>query len=254
MSPQALALVGVCVALGFGVQALTGFGGVAVALTLGSQVVPIARLVPLVAALSLLQTGWLLVRHHEHIAWPLLLRRIVPLMVCGAVAGQVLGTRLSGRALELCYGAFVVLAAAQELWAARRDGAPRPPLPRPLAGLLTLVAGVIHGIYAAGGPLLVYVVGREGLAKSTFRSTLLAVWFVLNLGLTISFAGQGRLVAADAPALGWWALALILGLALGEWGHARVDERRFRLVANALLLLAGSALFLPALKAVLARS
>jgi hypothetical protein len=44
-------------------------------------------------------------------------------------------------------------------------------------------AGLVHGMYTTGGPLLVYALGREGLSKHVFRSTVTAVWLVFNVGL-----------------------------------------------------------------------
>jgi hypothetical protein len=35
-----------------------------------------------------------------------------------------------------------------------------------------------------------------------------------------------------------------VGIAVGEWGHRRVDERRFRLIVFSLLLIAGATILI----------
>ena len=105
-----------------------------------------------------------------------------------------------------------------------------------------LGAGVIHGTYASGGPMLVYAIGREGLTKTAFRSTLSMVWIVLNVILVARF-----LLAGDYDRdAGLDILLLVptvpLGILLGEWVHHRIDERRFRMAVLALLVAAASSL------------
>jgi len=93
-------------------------------------------------------------------------------------------------------------------------------------------AGIIHGIYASGGPMLVYAIGREGLAKKVFRSTLSMVWILLNVILVTRFMLAGdydQEVALDV---------LLLVPAV----HHKVDERTFKLAVLALLMAAAISL------------
>jgi uncharacterized membrane protein YfcA len=251
LDPWTVAILAGFVFLSFSVQALAGFGGSVIAVTLGAHFVPIDRLVPLVVASGLTQTAWLLSRHWRHVDVRLLLRSILPLMILGAALAQALRTVLEGPRLELLYGLFVVAVSARGLLAARRaPDDPLPPLSKPAACVGTFGAGIIQGIYASGGPLLVYVVGRAGLNKATFRATLVSVWLLMNTGLLVTFVFQGRLTWAEAPTVAWLLPSAACALLVGEWGHDRVDEARFRRVVNALLLFAGGALLVPAFQRV----
>ena len=104
-----------------------------------------------------------------------------------------------------------------------------------------LMAGLTHGLFASGGPLLVYALNGIRLDKGRFRATLVLVWFSLNSLLTLGF-----LISGDLARQGGHLLALVpvvlLGIVLGEALHHRVDERRFRQVLFTVLLLAGVAL------------
>jgi len=248
--PEILIWLALFVFLGFGTQAMAGFGGTVITLTLGALLLPIERLVPLIVAVGWVQTLILVIRLRGAVEWRLLGAFVMPLMATGAVGGLLLQAALDGATLKIVYGLFVVLVAIRELVIAlRKSDAPQRALPRPIAALGTLAAGVIHGIYASGGPLLVYVIGRLGLDKASFRATLITVWFPLNTALLIYFAIDGRITTADLPSVAWLLIPIALALVAGEWGHQKVDERRFKTIANALLLLAGPALLVSTLAA-----
>jgi uncharacterized membrane protein YfcA len=116
------------------------------------------------------------------------------------------------------------------------------PISRSASAAALLGAGVIHGIYASGGPMLVYAIGREGLTKKVFRSTLSMVWIVLNLILIARFLLAGdydREVGLDILLL---VPTVPLGILVGEWVHHRIDERRFRMAVLVLLIAAAISL------------
>ena len=247
--PTSLLLcLGLFVFVGFATQAMAGFGGTVISLTLGAILAPIERLVPIIVAVGWVQTLILALRLRREVNWRLLLTLLLPGMCLGAVGGQVASRFVSGPALKLIYGVFVVAVAGRELAAARSAQAapsaapPAPPLSGGLALLGTVGAGVIHGIYASGGPLLVYVVGRLGFAKAAFRATLITVWLPLNTALLVVFVAEGRLGRVDAPAVLGLLIPVGLALVCGNWAHHKVDEGRFRTVANVILLIAGGVL------------
>ena len=232
-------------AVAFTTGAATGFGTVLIAVTLSALIYPIPTVLPLLVPSSLLLTLYLVGRHHEHVDWRLLGRRVLPLMGAGLLAGYAIFVRLSPRGLELLLGAFVILVAGSELWRqsarARASRGPMPPLP---FTLVTLLAGVVHGMAATGGPLLVYALGRSGLSKARFRATLAVVWLTLNLTLAGVYVASGRLTLGTLPFLLALVPVIALAIALGEWLHVRMDEGAFRKVVLVLLLATGITLVL----------
>ncbi len=235
----AFAVLAGAVFIAFATEAFAGFGSLLIALALGAQVYPIDELLPVLVPLSCTVTGFIVVRHGAHVDRALLFGRIVPFMGAGAAAGYAVARAVDGPALKAAFGALVLLFAGRELKRARRSAPPAKAL-RPAPWLVA--AGVVHGVYACGGPLLVYAVGRSGLDKRRFRSTLAAVWLTLNLLLTAAFGISGRLTPAVLSKLGLLAPLAALAIVAGEWGHRRIDERRFRIVVLSLLLVAGASL------------
>jgi len=235
--PRFLALAAIVTAA-FAVEAATGFGATVLAVTLGVHLYALGVLLPVIVPLGLVLScanAWRLRRFTDR---RLLARRILPLMGVGLAIGLAIFEHASGEALQRAYGVFVVGVAASELWRMRHAGPPRP-LPALAARGAIFGAGVIHGIFSSGGPLLVYALGRLGIEKATFRATLSTVWVVLGATLTAAYAWNGRVGRETLVATG--ALVPVLGAALlaGDWAHHRLDEARFRVVVYALLVVAG---------------
>lgn len=242
LDPRLLPLAGV-VLLSFATGAATGFGSVIIALSLGLYLYPLHRLLPVLVLLDAVLSAYLVVRHRRHIAGAWLFGRILPLLGVGLAVGVALFRYAAEAALRVIFGGFVAAVAVIELNRLLRRGAAAPTALRPgsrAAGLLG--AGVTHGLFASGGPLLVYVLGRSDLQKAAFRSTLAAVWLVLDAALGVTYLLTGTITAAV------WLDALVLlpvvvpAIAAGEWVHGRIDERCFRIAVFVLLALIGASL------------
>jgi hypothetical protein len=222
----------------FGVEAATGFGATVIAVSLGVHLFPLDVLLPVLVPLGLVLSASIAWRERAHTDRRLLVRRILPLMGLGLAIGIAIFERASNATLQRAFGAFVVGVAALELWRGRK-GAPAAALP-PLASRAALLgAGVVHGLFSTGGPLLVWSLGRAPIAKRAFRATLSTVWLVLGTALSSAYALRGHLDAASLAATAALLPALGAALLLGEWLYHRLDEARFRRVVYALLLATG---------------
>ena len=233
---EAWAWLGAFILLAYTIEAVTGFGSIVIALSLGASFLPIADLLPVLVPLNIVSSGYLSLRHRAHIHWPTLLRLILPLMAVGTVAGHLLRQALGGAALQGVFGVLITWFACRELWRMHRANGARRHGPAVMRTLM-LGAGVTHGLFASGGPLLVYGLAGTPLDKTSLRATLLALWFSLNFMLTLLYAFDGSLARA-LPRLGVYLPLVLMGIVAGEWLHHRIDERRFRQIV--FLLLAGT--------------
>ena len=145
--------------------------------------------------------------------------------------------------LRLLFGALIVWFAGRELLRLHR-GLEAVPHGNLWTRFWMLMAGITHGLFASGGPLLVYALTSVPLDKAAFRATLITVWFSLNSLLTLVFLFDGSLVPA-LPRVAMFLPLLVIGVVLGEYLHHRVNEQGFRkavfvvLFATGLLLIAG---------------
>ncbi len=225
-----LAIFGAVVLCSFVSGAMAGFGSVIIALTLAGQFYSIEWMVPRLVALNVLLNGYLVLVHRGHIAWRLLLTRVLWVMGAGAGVGVLVEAQLAGSTLKTAFGVLVVALSSIELyrmWSkaepAKKGGASLP---------FVFGAGIMHGIYASGGPMLV----------SAFRSTLAMIWLAMNVALTVVFVLDGRLDGPAAVDVAWLTIPVVVAIAIGEVLHRRVNERGFRIVLFSLLFVAGIAL------------
>lgn len=223
----------------YGVQTASGFGAGLILVTFGMYLLDLPVLLALLMPLSILQTGWITARHRSSIVRPLLFGRILPIMGVGMGLGYLLAVQGGSRPeLKQLLGGLVSLFALRELWQLHH-GAPPGSGGRWTSLLSIFSAGIVHGLYGTGGPLLVYGLGREGLDRARFRATITAVWFILNLVLIGSFAIEGRYTPAMLQQIPVLALGVPIGVLLGERAFSRMDEATFKRGVYILLALAG---------------
>lgn len=235
--------LGAFVLLAYTVEAVTGFGSIVIAVSLGALFLPISEMLPVLVPLNIAASGYFTLRYHARIHRPTLLRLILPLMATGTLLGYLLRPSLGGALLQNLFGVLVVWFACRELWRMRHADVPNGRGPA-VTGALMLGAGITHGLFASGGPLLVYALAGTRLDKGAMRATLIAVWFSLNTMLTLIYFLDGSLVPA-LPRLAAYLPLVVLGIVIGEWLHHRIDERRFRQSVFALLAVTGVLLACP---------
>ncbi len=237
----ALAELMLVVLAAFTVEASLGFGATLVTVALGSLIYPIDTLLPAFVPLNLVLSGYIASRYRRDIDVSALGRRIAPAMLAGMPVGILAFRALPEGLLKRALAAFVLVLAAIEIWRlARETREAARPLPRAAALGLLALGGVVHGAFGTGGPLAVYVAGRDlGDDKARFRSTLSTLWLVLNSVLLVTYAAMGRVDGASARMTLALAPPLALGLALGEALHARVPMKTFKVLVFTLLAVAG---------------
>ena len=236
--------VGFAVMMAYGIEAMTGFGSIVLALSLSALVFDLQSLVPVMVTLNILMTGPLVIRHRAHIQWPLLLTRILPLMLTGTAIGIMITPYVPGAWAKFLFALLIIW------FALRAVLQQQPPAMPPLRRDITIGgAGITHGLFASGGPLLVYAIARLGLNKSQFRATLLTVWLTLNASMTLWFFISGRLQQHYQHIL-WLIPCVVVGALAGNALHHKINEAVFLRVVFMLLLVVGgilAALSLPAL-------
>ncbi|RMA78900.1 sulfite exporter TauE/SafE family protein [Umboniibacter marinipuniceus] len=226
----------------FAVGAMTGFGSVVLALSLGALITDIPSLVVILVPLTLVMNLPLAWRNRTHINWRLLFRIILPLMLGGMAIGYWLPQFFEEQFLKIGFACFILLLSGQALIKIKRSLSPRSKevssasLPSKRQPYVIGIAGIIHGMYATGGPLLVYALAKANHGKAVFRATLVVVWLSLNSVLTLAYLIDGRLIAQSASIV-LLAPAVLAGAWVGNWLHHRVDEARFLQLVYGLLII-----------------
>lgn len=232
------------------VGSIAGFGSAVICLTIGAHLYPIEVMVPVIVPVNLLSSTYIALRYYEATDWRIFLRRILPFCALGLVFGMSITPYIHGRALKIIFGVFVLYFAlwelAQELMRTIRKK-PREPkeperLPRWKSALFLLSGGMLQGVYASGGPMVVSYASKAIHDKEVFRSTLSTLWTVLNTAMLVSFLRSGRIDGATFTTSAWLAPALVLGLWIGDVAHKRVSQHAFRTFVFLMLTVSGLAL------------
>jgi len=226
------------------VETVTGFGATVIALSLGVHLVPVRELVVALVLVGWLQSAWIVAGSFRHVRVRRLAARILPGCALGFPLGAWCFRAAGGEELRYLLGAFVVGVSALEFWRLRRGASPRPLRPSQAAALL-VGGGFFHGLFASGGPLIVYYASRVLPEKRAFRATLSALWLLLNTALLILYALSGRLEGEGTRLALRLLPAVVLGILAGEGLHRRVNPETFRRVVQAVLLFTGVSLLFP---------
>lgn len=238
--------LGLCIFLAWTIEAMSGFGSIVIALSLGALLLPIADMLPILVTLNVLSGTWLLLQHRRHIDRKLLWQRILPAMLTGTVIGALLRDDLPGTALKTGFALLILWFSLRQLWLLKRGQASGEHKPVTTQGLM-LGAGLTHGLFASGGPLLVYALAGVGVPKARFRATLITVWLALNAVLLELFIMQGKM-QPYLPRIALYVPVIVLAVILGNRLHHGLDEDKFRLMVFRLLALVGAALLLSQLR------
>lgn len=227
--------------LAYGVFTLVGFGSALGASGPLAQVMPVARVIPLLVLLDFSGSALRGFRARRAVAWGLF-ARLFPGMLLGQLLGVLLLSRLPGRLMALALGGFVIWQGIQGL----RRAAASPWSGRPAFwhGLLGGRAGGAcwGGLFGSGGFVYAAYLQRHLESREAFRATqvvliglstawrllLCLLWGLLDLALL-----QTALLCLPAMAL---------GVFLGHQVDLRQGrEQLFRLL-HGLLVVSGSAL------------
>lgn len=221
----------------FLVEAAAGFGGTVITVSLASQLLPVDDILARMLPVNIMLSAYMVLRHRKHVDRRLLFARILPWMGVGLVAGYFVARASSPGWLKIAFAVFVLALSVLELVALQRKVVPKK-LPGFFAAGALLGAGVLHGLFACGGPLAVWTVGREVDDKSVFRSTLSALWLALNVFLLAGFVLDEKMSVLTLRESAVLVPPLILGIVLGERVHARLSPERFRVAIFGLLFVA----------------
>ena len=193
-----------------------GFGATLIALALGVHIVPLETLIPVLVILALLQSSWLVARWFRHIEWPILLRHILPAAGLGIPVGIWCRGLADESQLRMILGTFIVVVSSVELVRLFR----RQTLPDELRWYyripLLSAGGIFHGLFATGGPLIVYYASRQLRTQASFRATLSTLWLVLNTVLLIGFWFHAQIGFETIKMTAMVLPGLVAGIILGS--------------------------------------
>lgn len=231
------------------VEACAGFGATILAIIFGAQYFTIEEMIPMLVPLNLLMSIVIVVRYWGDVDRRTLFTKILPWAGAALPVGILIFNIAPSKSLKLAFGITVACLGLLELATsalAHRSGAglgnPRRKLPTWPGRILLVAGGIMQGLYASGGPFIVYFASREISDKKKFRTTLALLWMILNSALLGSLIFGGKITGASLESSAILLPSVLVGMFFGMKVHERVSEATFRIIVYALLMVAGASL------------
>lgn len=215
------------------IQTVTGFAGTVLVMPFAVMTVGQELAVSILNVLALLMCLFIAVKERRHIAVKEL-RSALPLLIAGMLLAMVLEKSLSETILFRIYGLFIFGIALVNFFFP-----PKKKLPEAVNILLELLAGVIHGLYVSGGPLLVLSLMHKIPEKEKLRATLSVIWVFTNSLLVVNHCMAGYYTERFFRICGGMIPAMVLGIVVGNLIFKRVSKEMFLKVSYGVMALTG---------------
>ena len=162
------------------VQCITGFAGTVLAMPFSIMLVGYDKAKPILNVLGIVVSAVIVLANFRKI------NKKEFLKITGVMAVCIFADYFIGRyflqyenVMYKTLGVIVILFAvinAVKFYSKKEE----KELPPPLMNIILVLSGLVHGIFVCGGPLLVTYASAKLKDKDEFRSTLSAVWVILN--------------------------------------------------------------------------
>ena len=218
------------------IQGITGFAGTVLAMPPGIFLQGIDTAKMVLNILGILASLWIVSVSYKDINWKEV-KKILFFMVIGTALGMKIFTLLPLEFLLKIYAIFIILMALKGIFIKGEMTTPE----WVLVGVI-LLAGVIHGMFVSGGPLIMIYVAKKLKSKCSFRATLAIVSIVLNTYLAFSHYNQGIFTSENLKLLYLSIPPFALGMIVGNILHHKMSQATFLKLSYILLSISGVAL------------
>jgi uncharacterized membrane protein YfcA len=220
---------------GGAVASIAGFGigsvlTPAIASALGAKLAVAAVSIP-----HAIGTAFRLWRFRREVDWSVV-RSFGLTSAAGGLAGAVLNTWATNRALEIVFGSLLVLAGVSQATGSAKRWR--------LRGSLAWVGGALSGFFGGlvgnqGGIRTAAMLGFEVNARQFVATTTAVALLIDVVRVPVYLAAAWGELAGVRPLLALATLGVIIGTVSGERLLALVPERRFRTIVGLLLVVLG---------------
>ncbi len=228
------------------IQGITGFAGTMLAMPPSVMLVGFETAKPILNALGLLSGVYIVLQKRKSVNKKEFLK-IIAVMSVGIIGGIALRSLFADKdsVLYIILGVIVILTALSGIYKSFfKKGEQSAEHGKVVSFLLLASAGVTHGMFVCGGPLLVsYMTGRVK-DKDEFRATLSACWIVLN-GIILFDDVRSGLWNKDLLLIfGLSVVLLFAAMFVGSLLVKKMSREVFMKVTYVLLIVSGIMLFI----------
>ncbi len=230
------------------IQSITGFAGTVLAMPFSIMLVGYGTAKPILNVLGIVLSLGVIGLNHKSLNKKEFFK-IIAIMLAGMVAGYFITTRFDLKAglLYKLLGAIVLLfmgigvfnSYSEKYRSKKKETNEKTSF---LAYLVLVVAGVVHGMFVCGGPLLVVYASEKIKGRDEFRVTVSAVWAVLNSIILFSDVKAGLFNHKTVILLAVCIVLLFGALWLGNILFRHINKKWFMIITYVLMGISGISL------------
>lgn len=230
------------------IQCITGFAGTVLAMPFSIMLVGFDVARPILNVLGIVASVIIVAQKRQFVNKKELLK-ITCIMLAGMVPGFLIINHFSVNSgvLYKTLGIIVIGFTALGIIRSRRQGKNNDKKQNRLFidivmyGLL-LLSGIVHGMFVCGGPLLVVYANDKLKDSDEFRSTVSAVWIVLNSINMFTDIGAGRFNGNTVILLLISTAVLFLAMLIGNLIYKHMNKKAFVVLTYTLMAISGVSL------------
>ncbi|MDE7372457.1 MAG: sulfite exporter TauE/SafE family protein [Clostridia bacterium] len=225
------------------IQCITGFAGTVLAMPFSIMLVgfdaakPILNVLGIVASIGVIASNVRAVNKYE-------LCKILSLSLVGMLAGLMIVyyVNLSAGILYKVLGTVIICFTIMGCSQTFSKYPPKNDKPNVFMYLVLVAGGLVHGMFVCGGPLLVVYAARTLKDKEEFRTTLSAIWLVLNSIIMVSDIQAGLFVYNTNLLMSASTVVLLFALFIGNIIARKMNKKLFMILTYVLMAISGISL------------
>ena len=218
------------------IQGITGFAGTVLAMPFTILLFGIDVAKPALTILTTLACILIVVRNYKNIAWKTFLQMFM-LMFLGVFIGEYIYHLFQPSILLQIYAVFIICVAVSGLIKKKERT-----IPDSVLSCIVILAGIIHGMFISGGPLLIIYAVRKLPRKEEFRVTLSLIWISLNIYLMYKQFANGLMTLSTLQTTVLAVPALFAGVFIGGRLAGKMSQETFLKLTYILLVISGATL------------
>lgn len=223
------------VILAYFVKGLTGFGNTLVVTSMMAYTMDNAAITPVELLLTYPANVIMSWQYRKYADWRTWLPLSI-LIVLGGIPGMLLLKNLDTRIIKILFGAFVIYMGVDMLVSHSAKK-----LPKAADFLVSLVAGIMCGLFGVGAMLGAYL-GRTMTDTKSYKGNLSMVFFWENTMRIILYAFTGLLTLETLKNFAVLVPFMGLGLFLGMKSSTLISDQMVKKAVIIMLIISGAAL------------
>lgn len=232
------------------IQSITGFAGTVLAMPFSIMLVGYNTAKPILNVLGIVVSLGVIGLNHKSLNKKEFLK-IIAIMLVGMVGGAFITKQfdVSAGLLYKLLGVIVIIFMCIGVFNSfsekyRKKKKETNEKTSVLAYIVLVAAGIVHGMFVCGGPLLVVYASEKLKGRDEFRVTVSAVWVVLNTVMLFSDIRAGYFNPKLLILLGICIVLLFGALWVGNIIFRHINKKWFMIITYVLMGISGLSLIL----------